>query len=409
MIDTEDIDIESRDEDIFDKLQQLLGNDMAMNFISNKFDGIDNSEIREVVEPLIGVLKTQGVEMFSAGDEVRAEALQKYVNNAGSYFGILQAFWPALKKLYDSFKSAKRKEKGLTDEDWNQMMYEDIIPEQYNNIEQQNGQGQGIDPNFLAQQQQQAQTRNPNMQNFGSQQRQATKQKTGLTIESMLKNHASKFGTDGMDKVVQDLQHVTKNELDFDDEMYGYQRIDNGMAQGQQRQKLQGQQRQQQHSDDTEDGFKDMTFQSMINEHYRKFGGREEDMKGWNKIKEETQKLGRAMNVNIDVDIPDAFGNSASGPTAQHSNAPAPSTNNPPAVIDNNSNDAESEIRELISGDDLEFDMAGMDDMNDSFERASSDKDNSSTSTTTPQPKHNRNKKFGDMPGKGGFNREEFI
>jgi hypothetical protein len=200
---------EEDDLDIFDSIEEILEDDTALTIISSRFDNWDSEKIRSIVKPLLNIFKKRGVEMFSGGDDIRAEALQGYMDTANSYAGIVHEFWPLLKTIYQYIKENKAAAGSLDDEDWNDMLFEEQTAPQMQQMppQMQQQQQQAIDPNFIGP---------PPQQAYGAQNMQpqpVRQQDNGLTLESMLEKHMEKFGSKGMDDVVRDFEKLSKRDL----------------------------------------------------------------------------------------------------------------------------------------------------------------------------------------------------
>jgi hypothetical protein len=181
------------DMDLFDNIEQILNDDIALGFISNRIDGMDNEKIREVANPFLQMFRSGGVEMFSAGNPDRAEKFKAGMDSLSSYVAIVRRFLPAFRVIYQ-FLSENRTTTGtLNDEEWDEMMSFDnesvegprtetqVDPKIIDHpTEQRSYSGDGVNPSVSA--------------------------SDGMSLKSIFEHHMEKFGSKGMGKVISELE-----------------------------------------------------------------------------------------------------------------------------------------------------------------------------------------------------------
>jgi len=199
------------------------------------------------------------VEIFSAGDESRAARIESGFGVAASYASLVTEFLPLLQTIYGFMKEGKQVP-NLADEDWDDMMFEEHLPEEPQ-ISQE------IDPNFVGPPPGQIYSGQSNVSQPPPQ------RKDGLTMESIMRNHMKKYGSTGLGKVKKELE---KDGLTIDMEI----KEDTSSADIYARYDKQGP------SSDTPK-LKNMTMKDLVERHQAQYGD-----EGMSKVMEEMDRAG---------------------------------------------------------------------------------------------------------------------
>ena len=249
--------------DIFDAIEEIMNDPVALGFVSSKVH-MDNEQVKNIVSPFLGIMKTQGVQMFSAGDESRAAQIQGGLDTVNSYAAVVKTFWPLFKMIYENIRQG-RKDTTLADEDWDGMMFNEQPQPQ---AQPQQG-GQPPQPksgaDFL---------KRPTPNAFSSTSNTPPPKKSGgnTAMKAIIENHRKKYGDSGLDKVLVELK---EKGIDVDVEI-----------------KKEGA--------PAPSSIKGMTMNDMVNKFHSKYGndqGTGRDEAGWNKVKSEMESAGLSTGV----------------------------------------------------------------------------------------------------------------
>lgn len=245
------------DVDIFDAVNDIVNDDFALGLLSTKVN-MDKDKLRQIIVPFLGILKTQGVQMFSAGDDARAAKIQYGVDTLNSYASIVRAFFPIFKTLYQEIKSNKAADANLGDDDWDSMMLETPQPPQ---SAQPQPQPQKVGPDFISRP---ASYSAPGTERVSV----SGPVSEGLTMEVILRRHMKKYGKTGMQEVLSEL----KDEGMHIDIEIPTSPEDPSAPKKEVR------------------SLKGLTLDKMIENHRAKFGDAvddEKDRKGWDEVEKE--------------------------------------------------------------------------------------------------------------------------
>lgn len=242
------------DKDIFDAIRDVLDDDDSLSIISSRVQ-MDNQKIRDLAEPILELLKLNGVQLFSGGDDIRAAGLQNKLDQVNAYAGMINKFLPVLKHIYKML--TENKESQLNNDDWDDMMFDqqqNITPEQMQQQTQQRQQQQQmqqgqIDPDFLSHPGQEYGAQNVSL---------PQSDRKAINMKAMLEKHMSKFGRKGMNDVVREFEKIGKIDLGMDiDESTPVQEAgQTGPIQ-----------------QPAEPSIHNMTMKDMVAKHQAKFGG----------------------------------------------------------------------------------------------------------------------------------------
>ena len=174
--------------DIFMAAEKILADDGNIEFISSKLR-MDKNKLRDMVLPILNVLRVRGVQMFAAGDPVRTAKLQAGLDAVNGYADIIEDFVPIIKNVIGNIKEARMPEAKVTEADFADIMF-DKTPAQASQV-----QPQGINPNSIPPP---GQAVGQQAQSFSAQANTKAAGPAPLTMKSIYEKQLARYGTQGL-------------------------------------------------------------------------------------------------------------------------------------------------------------------------------------------------------------------
>jgi len=119
----EDMSEMANDPDLAENLKELLSDDIALNFLSDKvpmFKDMGRDEMMMLLIPMLGLVQKYGVDVVSMGDEERAAKVTGATDQINTAISILRDFMPHLRTIYGMMKNKKSgsEDIDMSDDEW---------------------------------------------------------------------------------------------------------------------------------------------------------------------------------------------------------------------------------------------------------------------------------------------------
>jgi len=204
-----DMDIDGLEEegDIYATIKRIISNDNNLVFMCEHIPwlrGMDPNQLKIMLMPMMGIVEKHGVEVFSAGNPIRAEKIKGLMGKSNVYVSMAADFIPLFQTIVNTIKENKKStQTDISDEDWASMPFSDVVEDEDQQQQEQQQRTNGVDESFL---QRPSKTTYSGRGSMGSHRR-----KDILTMEQIVKNHQRKYGNQGLKEVVSEIGNAGIN------------------------------------------------------------------------------------------------------------------------------------------------------------------------------------------------------